>query len=128
MTLEAKIIGVQELEAGQEIGYGGTYTVTRKSRLAIVACGYADGYPRSAGNRAHVVLHGRRLPLVGRVSMDKLCIDVTDCAQAGFGDWVELWGPNMPVDEVAAAADTIAYELLTAVHARVVKMLSTQLK
>ena len=119
MTLSTEIIGVQSLKAGERVGYGGTYTASRSERIAVIACGYADGYPRSAGTGTPILVAGQRTRVVGRVSMDKITVDVTDIELARAGSPVELWGAQLPVDEVAAAAGTIGYELLTAVAPRV---------
>ena len=119
MTLTTQVIGVQTLEAGESVGYGGAYTATKAERIAIIACGYADGYPRSAGTDTPIIVDGTRTRLVGRVSMDKITVDVTDIPLARVGSAVELWGAQLPVDEVANAAGTIGYELLTAVAPRV---------
>ncbi len=119
MSLTTEIIGVQSLKAGETVGYGATYTASKSERIAVIACGYADGYPRSAGTGTPVLVAGQRTRLVGRVSMDKITVDVTDIELARVGTPVELWGTQLPVDEVAAAAGTIGYELLTAVAPRV---------
>ncbi len=119
MTLSTEIIGVQSLKAGERVGYGGTYTASRNERIAVIACGYADGYPRAAGTGTPILVAGQRTRVVGRVSMDKITVDVTDIELARVGTPVELWGKQLPVDEVAAAAGTIGYELLTAVAPRV---------
>ena len=119
MSLTTEIIGVQTLKAGERVGYGATYTATKNERIAVIACGYADGYPRSAGTGTPVLVAGQRTHIVGRVSMDKITVDVTDLNLARVGSSVELWGVQLPVDEVAAAAGTIGYELLTAVAPRV---------
>lgn len=119
MTLTTEIIGVQSLAAGDSVGYGATYTATRAERVAVIACGYADGYPRSAGTGTPVIVDGVRTRLVGRVSMDKITVDVTDIPLARVGSAVELWGAKLAVDEVANAAGTIGYELLTAIAPRV---------
>lgn len=123
VTAEARIVQIRDVPAGQTVGYGAAQTLARPSRIAILSTGYADGYHRAASSTdqrpgAATFLHGRRAPLVGRVSMDLMAIDVTDIPQALRGDWVELFGPNMPVAEVAAAAGTIGYELLTSLGAR----------
>ncbi len=123
MTLQAQIIAVQEVPEGEQVGYGATFTAMRPMRIGVVACGYADGYPRHALN-APVWLEGHRSATVGRVSMDMLTIDLTPCPQAGIGTWVTLWGQNpdgsvLSVDEVAQAASTIGYELLCALAPRV---------
>ena len=119
MSLTTEIIGVQTLKTGDQVGYGATYTASKNERIAVIACGYADGYPRSAGPGTPILVAGQRTRLVGRVSMDKITVDVTDIELARVGTPVELWGTQLPVDEVAAAAGTIGYELLTAVAPRV---------
>ncbi len=119
MTLSTEIIGMQSLVAGESVGYGATYTAKKAERIAIIACGYADGYPRHAPTGTPVLVGGLRAPLVGRVSMDKITVDVTDVPLARVGTQVELWGQRLAVDEVANAAGTIGYELLTAVAPRV---------
>ncbi|MFZ3183853.1 MAG: alanine racemase [Pseudomonas sp.] len=119
MSLTAQIIGLREVPAGESVGYGASWTAPRDSRIATVSCGYADGYPRHAPSGTPVLIAGRRAPLVGRVSMDMLSVDVTDLPQAQLGDAVELWGAQLPVDEVAQACGTIGYELLSKVTARV---------
>ena len=119
MTLTTEVIGVQTLAAGDTVGYGATYTASKTERIAVIACGYADGYPRSAGTGTPIIVDGTRTQLVGRVSMDKITVDVTDISLARVGSSVELWGAQLPVDEVANSAGTIGYELLTAVAPRV---------
>lgn len=119
MTLAARVIAVREVAAGESVGYGATWLAGRPSRIATVSCGYADGYPRHAPSGTPLLVEGRRAPLVGRVSMDMLAVDVTDLPQAGVDSPVELWGAQLPVDEVAAACGSIGYELLTKVTARV---------
>jgi alanine racemase len=118
VTIEARILQIREVKSGETVGYGATETVKEPSRIAVLAAGYADGYHRSASSSdqrpgARTYLRGRYAPLVGRVSMDLIAIDVTGIASAERGDWVELIGPNVPVDEVARCAGTIGYELLT---------------
>jgi alanine racemase len=119
MTLRSEIIAVQNLAAGDRVGYGAAYTAPRPQRIGIVACGYADGYPRHAANGTPVQVCGRIVRLVGRVSMDMLAVDLTDVPEAAVGSPVVLWGEGLPVDEVAAAAGTVGYELLCAVAPRV---------
>jgi alanine racemase len=119
MTLTAQIISVRTVPAGDTVGYGATWTAPRASRIATVSCGYADGYPRHAPTGTAVVIAGQRAPLVGRVSMDMLTVDITDLPQAQLGAAVELWGAQLPVDEVAQASGSIGYELLCKVTARV---------
>ena len=108
MTLESKVIAVRDLAAGEPIGYAGTYT-TRGPRAWAVA-GYADGYPQYATQARRI--DGRPGELIGRVSMDMLTIDLTDHPEAGLGSRVELWGPNLPVAEVAARSGNSPYRLL----------------
>ncbi|MDH4559305.1 alanine racemase [Pseudomonas sp. BN417] len=119
MSLSAQLIAVREIAAGECVGYGATWEAARPSRIGTVSCGYADGYPRHAPSGTPVVVNGRRVPLVGRVSMDMLAVDLSDMPQARVGDPVELWGAQLPVDELAQACGTIGYELLTKVTARV---------
>jgi alanine racemase len=119
MTLESRVIAVQDLEPGDTVGYGATFTSDRRGRIGVVACGYADGYPRHAPTGTPVLVAGRRTRVVGRVSMDMLCVDLTELPEAGIGAAVVLWGDGLPVEEVAAAAGTISYELLCAVAPRV---------
>lgn len=119
MTLETRVISVKPVEPGDRIGYGGTFTATRAGRIAVAAAGYGDGYPRSAANGTPVAVNGRPAVIAGRVSMDMLTIDVTDLPGVAVGDGVELWGPAVPVERVAAAAGTIGYELTCRVSRRV---------
>lgn len=123
MALESAIIGVQHLVAGERVGYGGTFTADRPMRIGVVACGYADGYPRHAPTGTPLAVMGRRTRTIGRVSMDMLACDLTDLPEAGIDSPVTLWGEGLagtvPADEVAAAAGTIAYELFCAVAPRV---------
>jgi len=119
MTLESGVIAVQELRKGDRVGYGATFESSGPARIGIVACGYADGYPRHAGSGTPVMVDGKRARLVGRVSMDMLAVDLTPLPEAGVGSVVTLWGKGMPVEEVATAAGTIGYELLCAVAPRV---------
>lgn len=123
MSLESRIIAVQDVPAGERVGYGGTFTAEGPTRIGIVACGYADGYPRSAPNGTPLAVHGQRTGLVGRVSMDMLACDLTHIPEAGIGSPVTLWGKGpageVSADEVATAAGTISYELFCAVAPRV---------
>ncbi|EGP3755688.1 catabolic alanine racemase DadX [Salmonella enterica] len=119
MTLSSEIIGVQTLRAGEMVGYGGCYSAHQEQRIGIVAAGYADGYPRHAPTGTPVLVDGIRTGTVGTVSMDMLAVDLTPCPQAGIGTPVELWGKEIKVDDVAAAAGTLGYELLCAVAPRV---------
>lgn len=126
VTAEARILQVREAKRGETVGYGATETLRQPTRIAIVAAGYADGYHRHAGSSdarpgARAFLHGRYAPLVGRISMDLIAIDVTDIPGAERGDWVEMFGPNIPIDEVAHHAGTIGYELLTGLGRRLAR-------
>lgn len=112
-TVEAPILQVRDVEPGESFGYGATYTAANKMRTATVALGYADGYLRSLSGRGYGVLAGQKRPILGRVSMDLIIIDVTGCADAMPGAMVEFLGPNAALDEVAALAGTAPYELLT---------------
>jgi alanine racemase len=119
MSLETRVIAVKELAAGDRVGYGGSWTAPGPARIAIAEAGYGDGYPRSTANGTPVLVNGRPAALAGRVSMDMLAIDVTGAGAVGPGDPVLLWGPQVPVERVAAAAGTIAYELTCRVSRRV---------
>ncbi len=123
MTLQSRVIAVQNVAAGERVGYGGTFTADRPMRVGTVACGYADGYPRHAPTGGPIAVCGQRSRILGRVSMDLLACDLTDIRAAGPGAPVTLWGQgeggDLPADEVAAAAGTISYELYCALAARV---------
>ncbi|MFA6040167.1 MAG: alanine racemase [Methylophilus sp.] len=111
MQFSSKIIAIRHIKAGQSIGYGSIFSADRDTIVGVVACGYADGYPRSASNLAPVAVNGKSTQLIGRVSMDMLFVDLTDIADATIGSEVELWGNNVLANDVAKAANTIAYEL-----------------
>lgn len=119
MTLQSEIIAIQALEAGDEVGYGALFRADRSMRIGIVACGYADGYPRHAPNGTPILVNGQRTQTVGRVSMDMLSVDLSCVMQAGVGSRVVMWGEGMPVEDVARAAGTISYELLCGLTKRV---------
>jgi alanine racemase len=119
MTLSTQVIALRAIESGVSVGYGATWRATRPSRIATLAAGYADGIPRHLPSGAPVLIAGRRAPLVGRVSMDMITVDVTDLPEVSVGSTAVLWGEGLPVDEVAAAARTISYELLCGVTRRV---------
>lgn len=119
MTLASEIIATQQLRRGERIGYGFSYEAVGEMRIGVVACGYADGYPRHAPSGTPVLVHGRRTRIVGRVSMDMITVDISDIAEAGIGSPVTLWGEGLSADEVAAAAGTLSYELLCALAPRV---------
>jgi alanine racemase len=119
MTLESRLIAVQQLQAGDAVGYGAIFTADGPMRVGVVACGYADGYPRVAPAGTPVIVDGVHTRVVGRVSMDMLTVDLTPCPNAGVDSPVELWGQRLPIDEVAAACGTVGYELMAAVAPRV---------
>ena len=119
MTLRSTILAVQEIDAGERVGYGGTFVASRPTRVGIVACGYADGYPRHAPGGTPIVVSGQRTRTLGRVSMDMLACDLSELPAAGAGSPVVLWGEGLTADEVATAAGTISYELFCALAQRV---------
>jgi alanine racemase len=119
MTLHSRILAVQDITSGERVGYGGTFVAGRPTRVGIVACGYADGYPRHAPSGTPILVGGRRSETLGRVSMDMLACDLSELPEAGVDSPVVLWGEGLPADEVAAAAGTISYELFCAVAKRV---------
>jgi alanine racemase len=119
MTLRSEIIAIREVPAGESVGYGARWTAERASVIGTVAIGYADGYPRHAPSGTPTLVNGKLAPLAGTVSMDAITVDLTGHSSPGVGDRVELWGPGVAVNDVAAAAGTIGYELLTGVSSRV---------
>jgi len=123
MTLKSRLIAVQTLRPGDRVGYGGTFTAGAPMRIGIVACGYADGYPRHApgfdDRNTPILVAGCRTRTLGRVSMDTLCADLSSIPEASVGTEVTLWGEGLSADEVAAASGTVSYELLCALAARV---------
>jgi alanine racemase len=119
MTLKSRLIAVQTLDAGDAVGYGSRFAASRPMRIGVVACGYADGYPRHAPDGTPVLVEGVRVPIAGRVSMDMITVDLTSVPLARVGSDVELWGRNLPIDEVANLCGTVGYELMCALAARV---------
>jgi len=119
MHLESQLISVQMVRKGEGVGYGFTFSADRDMKVGVVACGYADGYPRHAPTGTPIMVGGQISRLLGRVSMDMLCVDLTPAPTAHVGSPVVLWGAGLPVDAVAQSAGTIAYELLTAIAPRV---------
>ncbi|BCB26964.1 alanine racemase, catabolic [Sulfurimicrobium lacus] len=119
MTLSSEVIALRNIKAGDEVGYGGTFQAPCDMRIGVVACGYADGYPRHAPTGTPLLVNGQRSRVIGRVSMDMLTVDLSNIPEANVGTPVTLWGEGMPVEDVAAAAGTISYELLCAVAQRV---------
>jgi alanine racemase len=126
VTLEARILQIRDVEAGQTVGYGAAERLGSASRIATLGVGYADGYHRAAGSSDHHPggfghIRGIYVPVVGRVSMDLITIDVGEVPDAKVGDWVELIGHHIPLDDVAAHAGTIGYEILTSLGARLAR-------
>ncbi|MDQ3259984.1 MAG: alanine racemase [Pseudomonadota bacterium] len=119
MTLNSEIIAIQKLESGHTVGYGSGFRAEHSMRVGIVACGYADGYPRHAPTGTPVLVEGERVTTAGRVSMDMICVDLGKVPQARIGSPVELWGAGLSVDEVARSAGTVGYELLCGLASRV---------
>lgn len=117
MQLKSKIIAIQQLAKNDSVGYGESFRAEKNMRIAVVACGYADGYPRHAPSGTPIYVEGKKTSIVGRVSMDMLYIDVTDIPEASILSDVELWGEHIPVDEVAEKSGTVGYELLCAISA-----------
>lgn len=119
MTLASSIIGIQQLVAGDTVGYGSSFVTAGPTTVGVVACGYADGYPRHAPHGTPVLVDGVRTTLIGRVSMDMMTVDLTRIPNARVGSKVVLWGDGLPIDDVASAAGTIGYELMCALAPRV---------
>jgi alanine racemase len=119
MTFTSQVIALRQIVSGESVGYGNTWTATRPSKIATIAVGYGDGYPRNAKSGTPVYINGQIVPLVGRVSMDLISVDVTDLKDIKLEDTVELWGKNLPVNLIAKHADTIGYELVTRMPSRV---------
>ena len=118
VKLSGKIIQIRHVDAPQTVGYGATHQFTGPARIATVAAGYADGYLRSLSGRATARLGGVTVPVVGRVSMDLITLDISKVPTANLGDLVELIGPHNDLDAVAEAAGTIGYEILTSLGSR----------
>jgi alanine racemase len=119
MTLESRLIATRFVRKGEGVGYGAAYVAERDTKVGVVACGYADGYPRHAGTGTPLLVEGRETRTLGRVSMDMLFADLSEVPAAHVGSPVTLWGAGLPAERVAAAAGTIAYELFTALAPRV---------
>jgi alanine racemase len=119
MTLSSELIAVRDLRPGDSVGYGCTFTASEPMRVGVVACGYADGYPRHAPLGTPILVCGKRTRTVGRVAMDMLFADLTGIPEAAVGSPVTLWGEGLSADEVAASAGTVSYELLCALSPRV---------
>ncbi|MBV7406515.1 alanine racemase [Enterobacter sp. ENT03] len=119
MSLTSNLIAVREHKAGEPVGYGGTWVSERDTRLGVVAMGYGDGYPRGAPSGTPVLVNGREVPVVGRVAMDMICVDLGPGAQDNAGDSVILWGDGLPVERIAEFTKVSAYELITRLTSRV---------
>ncbi|HEV7855573.1 MAG TPA: alanine racemase [Herminiimonas sp.] len=119
MSLTTEIIGMQHIVAGDAVGYGSLFVADKPMTIGVVACGYADGYPRHAPGGTPIIVDGVKTGIVGRVSMDMITVDLTPIATAHVGSTVTLWGDALPIDEVAKAAGTIGYELMCAITPRV---------
>jgi alanine racemase len=119
MTLSSKLIAINFMRKGDAIGYGGTWNCPEDMPVGVVAIGYGDGYPRHAQNGTPVLVNGIKCPLVGRVSMDMITVDLRNYPKAKIGDTVVLWGKNLAIEEIARCANTIAYQLLCGVTQRV---------
>jgi alanine racemase len=128
LELKSQIICLKNLSPHSTIGYGGTFTTRLESVIAVLPIGYADGYPRLVSNRGHVLVRGRAAPIVGRISMDLMTVDVTDVPGISLGDEAVLIGQDGPseirVEQVAAWADTISYEILCGLTSRVPRIYS----
>ncbi len=122
MRLESEIIGIQHVAQGESIGYGSLFIADRPMKIGVVACGYADGYPRHAPTGTPILVEGKRTRVLGRVSMDMMNVDLTWIPEAHIGSKVVLWGDSLPIDEVAHAAGTIGYELMCALTPRVARV------
>lgn len=125
MTMVTRVISVKTVNAGESVGYGGIWTADRDSRIAIIAIGYGDGYPRHIPSGTPVLINGMQAPIVGRVSMDMICVDVSALSPVDVGDPVVLWGKGLPIALLAEAANTISYELLCGVTKRVPGVLAS---
>lgn len=119
MTLQTELIAIHNLKAGDAVGYGSTYQCTHPMKVGVVAIGYGDGYPRNAKTGTPTLINGKRCPIVGRVSMDMLTVDLSNSPTSKIGDTVTLWGEGLPVEEIAPYTGHISYDLLTLLQQRV---------
>ncbi|ORU89955.1 MAG: alanine racemase [Cycloclasticus sp. symbiont of Poecilosclerida sp. M] len=119
MTLRSKVIALRTIQKGQSVGYGASWTATKTCRIATLGIGYGDGYPRHAKTGTPVLISGQRVPLVGRVSMDSINVDVTELDSVEVMDEAILWGKGLPIDEIANSSSTISYDLMCGVTDRV---------
>jgi alanine racemase len=122
MSLKSRVTLVRTLPAGHGVSYGRQFVTTKPTRVATVGIGYGDGYPRHvSGKGADVWIRGRRLPILGRVTMDQMMVDVTGAEDVIEGDEVEIFGPHIPVAEIAEKAETIVWEIFTGITPRVMR-------
>lgn len=119
MNLYSRIIGLRQVQKGQTVGYGGSWVADKEALIGVVSIGYGDGYPRHAKPGTPVLIANKRVPIIGRVSMDMLTVDLSDCVDIKLGEQVMLWGNGLPVEEIAASAETIPYTLLCGITRRV---------
>ena len=119
MSMNSEVIAIRDVKPGEAVGYGSGWVAKNHSKIGTIAIGYGDGYPRHAPSGTPVLVNGQRVPLVGRVSMDTITVDLTSIENVEVGDPVELWGQNLSVNEVASAAGTIGYEILAGLTGRV---------
>ena len=125
MDLYSTILSVNQLQRGESVGYGQTWTCTEETSVGIVGCGYGDGYFRAASSKAQVLIDGRRADVIGRVSMDMLAVNLNRHQNAGVGSEVKLFGEGLPAEELADAVGTIPYEILTSVNSRLISFIET---
>ena len=123
MTLKSVVSMVKEIRKGDSVNYGRTFKAQKNMRIATVAAGYADGYPRLLSNKGYVLINGKKAPIVGRVCMDQLCVDVSDIPEAKMGDEVILFGKELPVEELADVCGTINYEIVCGISPRVPRVI-----
>lgn len=119
MTLKSRLIAVNELMQGDAVGYGGAWHCPQDMPVGVVGIGYGDGYPRHAPTGTPVLINGKLVPIIGRVSMDLIAVDLRELPEAKVGDEVVLWGDGLPIEEIADAAGTIGYELVCRLTSRI---------
>jgi len=123
MTFKSHIMALRTVNKGERVGYGGSWLAKKTCLIATIAVGYGDGYPRHAVTGTPVLIGGEKVPLVGRVSMDSINVDVSQCSHVNIGDEVTLWGVGLPIDEVAEKSGTISYELMCSITNRVKRVM-----
>lgn len=126
MQLKSVISFVKQINSGDTVSYGRTFKAEKDMRIATISAGYADGYPRLLSNKGYVLINGQRAPIVGRVCMDQLCVDVTNIPDVKMGDEVLLFGKDLPVEELASLCGTINYELVCGISPRVKRIYITK--